>query len=41
MQTAISLEDNRDFIGREVEVLVEGQSRSTARNAKDGTASTS
>ncbi|WP_337176534.1 tRNA (N6-isopentenyl adenosine(37)-C2)-methylthiotransferase MiaB [Paludisphaera sp.] len=31
LQTAISLEDNRAFIGREVEVLVEGPSRSTTR----------
>jgi tRNA-2-methylthio-N6-dimethylallyladenosine synthase len=30
-QATISLEDNREFIGREVTVLVEGQSRSTAR----------
>ncbi len=34
VQTAISLKDNRDFIGREVTVLVEGPSRSTAR--RDG-----
>ena len=33
-QTAISLEDNRRWIGRTVEVLVEGPSRSTAR--RDG-----
>ena len=31
VQTAISLQDNREFIGREVTVLVEGQSRSTTR----------
>jgi tRNA-2-methylthio-N6-dimethylallyladenosine synthase len=31
VQTAISLEDNRTLIGRTVEVLVEGRSRSTAR----------
>jgi tRNA-2-methylthio-N6-dimethylallyladenosine synthase len=31
IQTAISLEDNRRWIGRVVEVLVEGPSRSTAR----------
>ena len=31
VQTAISLEDNRRSIGREVEVLVEGPSRSTTR----------
>ena len=30
-QTAISLEDNRRWVGRTVEVLVEGPSRSTAR----------
>ncbi|MBV8310546.1 MAG: MiaB/RimO family radical SAM methylthiotransferase, partial [Planctomycetaceae bacterium] len=31
VQTAISLQDNREFIGREVTVLVEGRSRSTTR----------
>jgi len=31
VQTAISLQDNRAFIGREVTVLVEGRSRSTTR----------
>lgn len=31
LQTAISLEDNRAFIGREATVLVEGPSRSTTR----------
>lgn len=31
LQTAISLEDNRAFIGREVDVLVEGRSKSTTR----------
>ncbi|AMV38924.1 tRNA (N6-isopentenyl adenosine(37)-C2)-methylthiotransferase MiaB [Planctomyces sp. SH-PL62] len=31
LQTAISLEDNRAFIGRETTVLVEGRSRSTTR----------
>ena len=31
VQAAISLKDNRDLIGREVQVLVEGPSRSTAR----------
>jgi tRNA-2-methylthio-N6-dimethylallyladenosine synthase len=31
IQTAISLEDNRRFVGRTVEVLVEGPSRSTTR----------
>ncbi len=34
IQTAICLEDNQKFIGRTVEVLVEGESRSTAR--RDG-----
>ena len=34
VQTAISLEDNRRWIGRTVEVLVEGPSRTTAR--RDG-----
>jgi tRNA-2-methylthio-N6-dimethylallyladenosine synthase len=34
LQTAISLDDNRRWIGRSVEVLVEGPSRSTAR--RDG-----
>ena len=34
IQTAISLEDNRRWIGRSVEVLVEGPSRSTVR--RDG-----
>jgi tRNA-2-methylthio-N6-dimethylallyladenosine synthase len=34
VQTAISLKDNRDFIGRELTVLVEGPSRSRAR--RDG-----
>ena len=33
VQTAISLQDNREFIGREVTVLVEGRSRSTTRRA--------
>ncbi|MGC8638483.1 MAG: tRNA (N6-isopentenyl adenosine(37)-C2)-methylthiotransferase MiaB [Isosphaeraceae bacterium] len=33
VQAAISLEDNRDLIGREVQVLVEGPSRTTARKA--------
>ena len=31
VQAAISLKDNRDLIGREVQVLVEGPSRSTTR----------
>jgi len=31
VQTAISLQDNREFIGREVTILVEGRSRSTTR----------
>ena len=31
VQTAISLKDNRELIGREMTVLVEGQSRSTTR----------
>ena len=31
LQTAISLEDNRGWVGRTVEVLVEGTSRKTAR----------
>lgn len=31
VQAAISLKDNRDLIGREVQVLVEGPSRTTAR----------
>lgn len=31
LQTAISLEDNRAFVGREVDVLVEGLSKSTTR----------
>ncbi len=31
LQTRISLEDNERFVGREVEVLVEGPSRSTTR----------
>ncbi len=31
VQTAISLQDNREFIGRDVMVLVEGRSRSTTR----------
>jgi tRNA-2-methylthio-N6-dimethylallyladenosine synthase len=34
VQTAISLEDNRELIGREMTVLVEGPSRSTTR--RDG-----
>jgi tRNA-2-methylthio-N6-dimethylallyladenosine synthase len=34
IQTAISLEDNRRWIGRSVDVLVEGPSRSTVR--RDG-----
>jgi tRNA-2-methylthio-N6-dimethylallyladenosine synthase len=34
IQTAISLEDNRRFIGQTAQVLVEGQSRATAR--RDG-----
>jgi tRNA-2-methylthio-N6-dimethylallyladenosine synthase len=33
VQAAISLEDNRDLVGREVQVLVEGPSRTTARKA--------
>jgi tRNA-2-methylthio-N6-dimethylallyladenosine synthase len=33
VQAAISLKDNRDLIGREVQVLVEGPSQSTARRA--------
>jgi tRNA-2-methylthio-N6-dimethylallyladenosine synthase len=33
VQTAISLEDNRRWIGRRIEVLVEGASRKTARRA--------
>ena len=37
MQTAISLKDNRKLIGREMTVLVEGQSRSTTRReGRDG-----
>jgi tRNA-2-methylthio-N6-dimethylallyladenosine synthase len=36
LQTAISLEDNRAFIGRTVEVLVEGPSKSAARRDGDG-----
>ncbi len=31
VQSAISLRDNREFIGRDMSVLVEGRSRSTAR----------
>ncbi|APW60416.1 tRNA (N6-isopentenyl adenosine(37)-C2)-methylthiotransferase MiaB [Paludisphaera borealis] len=31
LQTAISLEDNMEFVGRETTVLVEGRSRSTTR----------
>ncbi len=34
VQTAISLQDNREFIGREVTVLVEGRSRSTTRRER-------
>ncbi len=34
MQAAISLEDNRQFVGKTVEVLVEGQSKKTTR--RDG-----
>ncbi|MFO0910596.1 MAG: tRNA (N6-isopentenyl adenosine(37)-C2)-methylthiotransferase MiaB, partial [Isosphaeraceae bacterium] len=36
VQTAISLEDNRRFIGSSVEVLVEGASKSTAKRGDDG-----
>jgi tRNA-2-methylthio-N6-dimethylallyladenosine synthase len=37
IQTAISLEDHRQWIGRSVEVLVEGPSRSSARrDGRDG-----
>jgi predicted RNA-binding protein YlxR (DUF448 family) len=33
LKTAISLEDNLEFVGRETTVLVEGRSRSTTRRA--------
>ena len=36
MQNAISLEDNQAFVGREVEVLVEGPSKSARKDASDG-----
>ena len=36
IQTAISLEDNRRFLGRTVEVLVEGPSKSAARHDEVG-----
>ncbi len=36
IQTAISLEDNRPFIGRRVEVLVEGPSKAAAKREDEG-----
>ncbi|MBX6311702.1 MAG: tRNA (N6-isopentenyl adenosine(37)-C2)-methylthiotransferase MiaB [Isosphaeraceae bacterium] len=36
VQTAISLEDNRPFIGRTVEVLVEGPSKASQKREGDG-----
>ena len=36
MQNAISLEDNQAFVGREVEILVEGPSKSARKDASDG-----
>ncbi len=36
VQTAISLEDNQAFVGRRVEVLVEGPSKSAARREREG-----
>jgi tRNA-2-methylthio-N6-dimethylallyladenosine synthase len=36
LQTAISLELNQPFVGRTVEVLVEGPSKSAARQEKNG-----
>ena len=36
VQTAISLKDNRELIGRQMTVLVEGQSRSTTRREGHG-----
>ena len=36
MQNAISLEDNQPFLGREVEILVEGPSKSALKHPSDG-----
>jgi tRNA-2-methylthio-N6-dimethylallyladenosine synthase len=36
VQNAISLEDNQPFLGREVEILVEGPSKSALKHPSDG-----